>query len=242
MPGLTALQIMQQAAVELGLPKPLAVTSNQEATGQQLLALLNTLGMDLVQAFPWQQLSFMGSFATKTGQPSYDLPENYSYYIDQTFWDMSNNWPLIGPMSAQDWQTVTAGIATITPREAFRIFQNKIELFPTPGSDSPTENMSYQYVSKNWVESGQTPGIYQPAIIQDTDVPVLDSNLLIKGLKVKMWSAKGLNTDTLTNDFVALFTMLTGKNKGAKVVSLSPRPRTNLIGIRNVPDGSWNVY
>jgi hypothetical protein len=51
-----------------------------------------------------------------------------------------------------------------------------------------------------------------------------------------------LNSDTLTADFTAAFNMLVGKDKGATVLSLSPRGRSNLIGYNNVPDGSWKVY
>lgn len=244
MAGLTALQIIQQAQSELGLPKSNAVASSQEATGQQMLALLNTLGSDLVDSHAWQDLSFIGQFETTVGQPSYPLPANYGYYIDQTFWDMVNNWPLIGPLSPQEWQMLTAGLATLTPREAFRIFQGKIELFPTPGegTDGSGFKISYQYVSNQWVESGSNPGIYQTAIIADDDVPLLDSNLLVKGLKVRMWSAKGLNTDSLVTDFTGRYNMLTGKDKGAPVLSLSPRFRSNFIGYRNVPDGNWQAY
>jgi hypothetical protein len=32
-----------------------------------------------------------------------------------------------------------------------------------------------------------------------------------------------------------------GKNKGAPVLTLAPRARSMLIGINNIPDGSWNV-
>ena len=40
--------------------------------------------------------------------------------------------------------------------------------------------------------------------------------------------------------FVNIFWSRTGKNKGGQVLTLAPRARTMLIGINNIPDGSWN--
>lgn len=234
--SLTALQIIQQAQLELGLHKSQAVAANLEVTGQQMLALLNGTGNDLLNSFPWQQLQFTGSIVTAVGTPAYDLPANYGYYIDQTFWNNTQNWPLIGPLSAQEWQSANGNNASVIPRGAFRIAQNQIELYPTPGDG---DSVTYQYISRDWVEDGQTLGTYKNCITSDTDLPLLDCNLLVKALKVRMWSAKGLNTDALTADFSTLFNMLTGKSKGAAVLSLSNRNNTSFIGFNNVPDGNW---
>jgi hypothetical protein len=56
-----------------------------------------------------------------------------------------------------------------------------------------------------------------------------------------MWNAKGLDTTMLIAEMTGLFNALTGKDKGATILSLSPRGGSSLLNSRNVSDGSWNV-
>jgi hypothetical protein len=238
MQQLTAVQIIQQASVELGLPKPNSVASSAENTAQQMLALLNSAGIDMLNAHPWQQLTKLENFHTIKDKDMYALPSDYGYYIDQTFWDRTNFWDVPGPITPQQWQALESGIAVVFPREVFRVTDNSMQIYPVPGDN--VYDLSYQYVTNNWVVSGNDPGVFIPYVVSDTDKPLLDGQLLVKYLKVKMWAAKGLDTSSLENEFRAYFNMLTGKDKGAQVLSLTRRAPSFYLGYRNVPDGNWN--
>lgn len=52
----TALQLVQQAAGEMGLPSPTYLVGNNVQTYIQLLALANGLGNELVRKHPWQKM------------------------------------------------------------------------------------------------------------------------------------------------------------------------------------------
>ena len=235
---LTALQIIRQAAAELGLNVPNEVAASTEVTGQQMLALLNSAGADLIVAHPWQQLNVTHVFPSVAAQAEYALPSDYAYYLDQTFWCSSEQEPMAGPVSPQFWQRVTAGAIALPSDQMFRVQAGNVEIYPTP---SEVQNYTYQYISNLWVQCGASPPACKASITLDADTPLLDSNLLVKALKVKMWNAKGLDTTMLIGEMTGLFNALTGKDKGATILSLSPRGGSSLLNSRSIPDGSWNV-
>jgi hypothetical protein len=230
---MTALEIIRQAAVELGLPSPTEVAASLESTGQQMLALLNSAGKDILVAHAWQELSYTYTFSATIGEDEYVLPSGFGYIVDQTFWNSSQQFPIMGPLSPQEWQQLTVGQSSLAFREAFRIQQGNIQLYPAPSS---ADGYTYQYVTENWVEDGVTSGTYKSAITMDADTPRTDGNLLVKALKVKMWNAKGLDTTSLTEEFGQLFNMLIGKTKGAPVLSLTRRPGNPYLSNCNVPE------
>ena len=215
---LTALQVIRQAALELGLTAPTEVAASTENTGQQMLALLISAGNDLLLAHTWQEMNRTYTFSSVIGTAEYDLPTNYSYMIDQTFWNSSDSEEVKGPVSPQTWQRIVAGDLALPTCEIYRIQQNQVQLLPTPASIA---NYTYQYIANCWVQDWSTSA-YKCTVDNDADLMVLNSNLLVKALKVKMWAAKGLDTTLLLTEFNQLFEMLTGKSKGAQVLSLSP--------------------
>jgi len=234
---LTALQIIQQAALELGLNKPNEVAASLENTGQQMLALLNAAGADLMFMHPWQEITAIHVFQTNAAQAAYAFPSDMNYIVDGTFWNRTNDEPLIGPVTSQEWAALTSGADSLTPHEVFRFLGGSVLIFPTP---TAVLDIAFEYVSANWVESGLNIGTYKSTITADTDIPRLNSNLLIKALKVKMWNAKGLDTTALLAEFNLVFESLLGKNKGARVLSLAARASSGYLSMRNVQNGSWN--
>ena len=244
MQSLTALQIINRAATELGLQVATEVAASTEVTGQQMLALLNSAGNDLVMAHTWSELNITYNFTTVDLQASYPLPADYAYYIDQSMWNITSRWPVVGPLTPQEWQRLRAGLVKTVPRQLFRIQNKAVEIYPTPTIGDPLvvpANFTYQYISSAWVTSGQDANVKQDYVVSDADVPILNSQLLIKALKVKMWNAKGLDTSMLITEYTELFNMLIGKDKGARVLSLSPRFGDIYISQSNLPDGNWAV-
>jgi len=230
--------------MELGLQYATEVAASTEITGQQMLALLNSAGNDLVMAHPWSELNITYNFTTIDGEAHYPVPSDYAYYVDQSMWNTTARWPVVGPITPQEWQRLRAALITTVPRQLFRIQNKAVEIYPTPTAGQPLivpANFTYQYVSSAWVTSGQDTAIKRDYIEQDADVPILNSQLLIKALKVKMWNAKGLDTSMLIAEYTELFNMLSGKDKGARVLSLSPRFQDIYISMRNIPDGNWTV-
>lgn len=243
----TALWIVQQAAGELGLPVPNEVASSEQETNTQMLALLNSAGFDLASNFQWEELTKQYNFLTVLDKPSYPLPADYNYFIDSTGWDNTNRWPLLGPVSVQEWNALVAAKVTAVSRTYYKLQQKEIYIWPIPSlpngqnGNPPTDgrDLVLTYCSVNWVEDGANPGTYKDTITNDLDIPVLNPWLLVKYLKLKMWGAKGFDTTRLEAEFNIIFLSLSGKSKGSRVLSLAPKTGAVFIGVQNVPEGNW---
>jgi hypothetical protein len=228
----TAIDVLKQVTGELGLPSIPTITGLSDVQSVQLLSLLNSAGNELMLYYPWEQLTAEWVFDTINGQGDYDLPIDYTYFTDATQWDRTNHWPLLGPKSPQEWAWLKA-----LPRQRYRIQNNKLKLWPTPST--PSFKLAMEYVVKNWVVSGSTD---TDMITQDSDILRYEPWLLVKFVKFKFYELKGFNTTGVNADFMRVFNNLTGKDTGAKILSLSPQVQSQYLGPWSVPDGSWNIY
>lgn len=241
----SVLWCIQQSMIEMGLNKPAQAVASQDVTVQQMVALLNRAGTDMVIGYPWEQLTKEYIFDTSTSTPSADgltlsmaLPSDWSYFLDQTQWDRTNHWPLLGPKTAQEWQWLKGGLLSSGPRIRYRVVGGNLELFP---GASTTSQIAMEYVSNGWLQDAGTANTHYDEIENDTDIVLFDPWVITAYLKLKYWEAKGLDTTAYSQDFVNVWQARIGQNKGAPVLTLAPRARTMLIGVNNIPDGSWNV-
>jgi len=248
----TALWVVQQTMIEMGLPKPLQVVTSADTTVQQMLALLNRAGSDMVIGYPWEQLTKEYLFntgncavvTTLSGPPimTQPLPADWSYFLDQTQWDRTNHWPLLGPKTAQEWQWLKGGLLSSGPRIRYRVVGGNLELFPGAFPPAqPYSDIAMEYVADTWVQSATQQNTYYNSIQSDEDLILFDQWVISAYLKLKYWEAKGLDTSAYSKDFLNTWEARIGKNKGAPVLTLAPRARSLLISINNIPDGSWNV-
>jgi len=232
----TAQAVLKQVAGELGLPIPASITGLSDVQSVQLLSLLNSAGNELMLYYPWEQFNKEWSFYTIPGEADYPLPEDYNYFTDQTQWDRTDHWPLLGPKSAQEWSWLKGALVAALPRIRFRVSENKLKFWPVPGN---ALNMAMEYTSKYWVDQAGKPA---DMIAQDGDILQYNPWLLIKFVKFKFYELKGFQTTGVNADFMRVFNTLTGKDTGAKILSLSPKFTSQFLGPWSVPDGSWNVY
>ncbi len=227
----------------MGLQQPPSAFNNpQDLTAVQLSALYNTTGEMLVKRRVWRNLFRENSIVTVSGQAAYDLPQDFARPISQTEWDRTNRWPMIGPETPQQWQWLKSGILSTGPRERFRLVGNTIEIWPVPGDDttpSAALNLSYYYVSKWWAEDNGGQPIAKAT--QDTDTCVFDDRLMISGVKLRFFQAKGFDTSAFSADFQNNLNDAMAQDSGAPILSLSREPQFPLLTIYNIPDGSWSV-
>lgn len=243
----SVLWVVQQAMIEMGLVKPIEAVTSKDVTVQQMIALLNRAGSDMVIGYPWQQLTKEYVFTTVEGVTEYPLPDDWSYFLDQTEWDRTNHWPLLGPKTAQEWQWLKGGLLSSGPRIRYRVVNNQFEIFPRDANNagsttgSGQSELAMEYVSSNWLMDARVANTTYSMVVNDTDIVMFDCWVISAYLKLKYWEAKGLDTTAYAKDFVNVWEARIGKNKGGPVLTLAPRARSMLIGVNNIPDGSWDV-
>lgn len=232
----TLLEIVRAASREMGLPSPNGVASAQDDRTQQLFYLVNALGKDLVTANEWQRLVTEYTFTTD-GTDDYDLPSDFDRPSNRTQWDRSTNWAMRGPVTAESWQFLqSSGLANGYPTIRWRIVGNEFRVFPTPASSL---TYAYEYISNKWALS--STGVAQSAFAADTDTCIYRDRLMVAGLKMMFYQAKGLDSTRFEHDYAVALEQAIGQESGAPTLSLNGGGgnRFRLLDDFNLPDTGY---
>jgi len=304
----TMLQLVQQTTSELNLAIPTYVAGNTNQDVQQVLALMNRQGYDLVKEYDWQALeleyrfytdaqTFTGStvsnasyniivtgdatalnsnytitgtginqdtyvssvtynsatglstivmsqFASGTytsvtftfSQTKYPLPPDFETITDNTHWNKTKHWQMLGPEDAQQWQWLKSGYISTGPRIRWRILGNKFQIWPPYNTN---EYLGFEYRSKGWARSAADA--VKNSFTVDTDTTIFDDTVLVLGTKLKYFQIKGFDTTALQADYFRYLNVAKANDKGSATLSFAPYPSKVLIGYANIPDSGYGT-
>jgi hypothetical protein len=233
--------LLNRVAAEVGLTPVADPWADQSQHFQQMRFLLQTAGEELTLAHPWewQVASYqVTTAALDTG--NYDLPTDFLQMIDQTGWERSQNVPLFGPLSAQDWTYLLGrDLVSSTIYASFRLKDGLFSIFPQPPPAGLDINFEYQ--SQNWVSDGQPTPVLSDTVTLGSETILFDRTLITRMLKLKWLESKGFDTTKPQDDFNIVFGSITGKDKGAEILSAGRNSRTfpYLDSRYNTPDKGY---
>jgi len=296
----TMLELVQQVTAELNLAVPTYVIGNQSQDVQQILALMNRAGYDLVKEHDWQALeleyrfyttaitttcdtvegtqvltavgdttgldntySIVGtnipqdtyvdellsstsvstsqeSSATSTGgtvtfsKTKYDLPADFENITDNTHWDKTKHWQMLGPEDAQQWQWLKSGYISTGPRIRWRILGGQFQIWPPYNTQ---EYLGFEYRSRGWARSAA--GAVKNSFTADSDTTVLDDTVMALATKLKYFQIKSFDTTALQADYFRYLNVAKANDKGSATLSFAPYPSKVLIGYANIPDTGY---
>jgi hypothetical protein len=302
----TMLQLVQQTTSELNLAIPTYVAGNTNQDVQQVLALMNRTGYDLVKEYDWQGLqleyrfytdaqTFVGSTVsdqsyniivtgdatalngnysiTGTGinqdtyvssvtynaglstivmsqlasgtyagvtftfsQTKYPLPNDFETITDNTHWDKTKHWQMLGPEDAQQWQWLKSGYISTGPRIRWRILGNQFQIWPPYNTQ---EYLGFEYRSKGWARSSTDQ--VKNSFTADSDTTIFDDTVMVLGTKLKYFQIKGFDTTALQQDYFRYLNVAKANDKGSATLSFAPYPSKVLIGYANIPDTGYGT-
>jgi len=296
----TMLELVQQVTAELNLAVPTYVAGNTSQDVQQILALMNRAGYDLVKEHDWQALELEyrfyttaitttcnttnGSYlldnipsttgldntysivgtsipqdtyvdevltstslntsqlasATSVGgsvtfsKTIYDLPPDYETITDNTHWDKTKHWQMLGPVDAQQWQWLKSGYISTGPRVRWRILGNTFQIWPPYNTQ---EYLGFEYRSRGWARSAAN--VVKNSFTADTDTTVLDNTVMVLLTKLKYFQIKSFDTTALQQDYNRYLSVAKANDKGSATLSFAPAPSAVLIGWANIPDTGY---
>jgi hypothetical protein len=238
----SVLEVVQAAFDELGLyPRPFNAVGAGDQLTQQITALYTAVGQMLVRQRVWRGLLRVQTYTVSApNTTTLALPADYDRPVNQTEWDQTNHWPLMGPMTPQQMQTLKSGIISEGPRIKFRLIGKNMELFPPAQTG---QNFVLNYISKGWLigdPNSVTPQPYKLKPTADTDEAIFDDRLMIAGVKLRFFQAKGFDTTAYADDFQVLLDQALAQDSGAQKLTMAADPATYLVNVTNIPDG--NVY
>ncbi len=293
------LELVQQVTAELNLAVPTYVAGNTNQDVQQILALINRAGFDLVKEHDWQALELEYRFyttaitttcdtinntydllnvgnvtglnsnysvvgtnvpqdtyvesvagstvvvsqlasATSIGgtvtfsQTKYDLPPDFETITDNTHWDKTKHWQMLGPEDAQQWQWLKSGYISTGPRIRWRILGGQFQIWPPYNTQ---EYLGFEYRSKGWARS--STGTVKNSFTADTDTTVFDDTVLVLATKLKYFQVKSFDTTALMQDYMRYLSVAKANDKGSATLSFAPYPSKVLIGYANIPDTGY---
>ena len=296
----TMLQLVQQVSAELNLAVPTYVAGNPSQDTQQILALMNRAGYDLVKEYDWQALEveyrfyttavtttcdttngtyILGNIPSTVGLDStysivgtnvpqdtyvdqvidahtitttqlssatsyggsvtfsktiYDLPPDYETITDNTHWDKTKHWQMLGPVDAQQWQWLKSGYISTGPRVRWRILGNEFQIWPPYNTQ---EYLGFEYRSRGFVKDAT--GQVKNSFTADTDTTVLDDDVIALATKLKYFQIKSFDTTALNQDYIRYLNVAKANDKGSATLSFAPQPSAVLIGWANIPDTGY---
>jgi hypothetical protein len=164
----------------------------------------------------------------------YPLPPDYETITDNTHWDKTKHWQMLGPVDAQQWQWLKSGYISTGPRVRWRILGNKFEIWPPYNTQ---EYLGFEYRSKGWVRSA-TDAV-KNSFTLDTDTSVLDDSIIVLLTKLKYFQIKSFDTTALQQDYSRYLSIAKANDKGSATLSFAPAPSAVLIGWANIPDTGY---
>lgn len=167
------------------------------------------------------------------GQIAYPMPTDFEYFVEQTFWDGSYRWQLLGPIDAQEKNVIKWGISPVGPRRRFWIRNNTMFINPTPTNS--TDVIAFDYFSNSWCNSAL--GVAQSVWTADTDTYALNEECFIQGMKWRFLRAKGLDFATEANDYQIVTQRVLARNGGQRDLPINAQGQgLRLLSGANVPD------
>lgn len=192
---MTLLSICIAAADEIGIDRPSSVIGNPSPTAQKLLRYANKVGKRLMKGYAWEVLRKEVTFTsvgseTQTGI----LPSDFDRFVAETFWNRSTETLVSGPVSPVQWQGLKALGYSGDPKFALR--GGNVLILPQLSAGA---TLAFEYVSNLWCQSSGGTG--QTAWAADTDVGVLDEELLTLALKFTYLTDEGLPNAQAAEEF-----------------------------------------
>ena len=240
----TLSAIVQNVAGMVAFPVPADPAGSTDPAVLQMVQAVNMAGIELLSMYDWQELikNYQIPIQQDTSgqkEKSFDLPEDFYDWIDQTNWNATTQFPSLGPVSAQMWQQLL--IRTTLPTLSFywQVRDNKIYVLAPP---SAPQTMNVFCLSQAWVKDADDSTLYKNRVTKNGDTVLLDATLVTLYTRVKWLEMKGLDSSAAMRDFQLSFENRKGAEKGAPVLSMARDFRFPYISpLVNTPDTAYGA-
>lgn len=174
------------------------------------------------------------TFATQ----DYALPSGFDRMISDTQWDRTDHWMNLGPKSSQEWQWLNGGVISTGPRFRYRIYGNKLRLWPAP---EDVYNMAYEYVSGFWVIAAGGSAPTKAASTADDDTCVFPDDVMVLGIKWQWYKTNNLDYMTPLGEFMRAVSYAKAQDEPAPTLSLAPTRSQMMVEPNDIPSGNWPI-
>jgi hypothetical protein len=232
----TLLSLVQKFCRRTGIPAPATVYGSTDNQILQCMHLLEEEVNDLATRHEWQALSKEATHTTlaQEDQGAIDtIASGFRYLRNETIWDRTDELPVIGPMSASEWQALK-GASDNGPRYQYRLRGNRLLANPVPTAG---HTWAFEYQTKYAIldTDGSTLKEFFTA---DTDTFLLPDSLHLLGLRWRWLREKGMSYAELFNSYEVQVKDMMARDGGKPRLHADGEGRAVKPGIF-VPNGNW---
>lgn len=168
-------------------------------------------------------------FTLVKNQPSYELPSDFSRFINGTLWDRVDSRP-VTPVSPQVWQEFKSGLISAEIYKRWRVKANdqskEIFIDPTPSQTQCTfecvdgnkvkVGLAFEYISNAWARGAD--GTKKETFSLDTDLFILPDSLLELSLKWRWLNSLSQTYTEEKAEFVRALSIAKAQDGGASKI------------------------
>lgn len=226
----TALNIISDAAIELGLGAVSDPFASTDPNVILLRALLKSAGRAMLLEQRWLQATKEYTFTT-SGASSYALPSDYVELVDGSGWNRTQRLPLT-PVTPQQWQALSALNTGTSIPMLIRPRDGLLSVWPTSNTG---QTYAFEYVSSYWVKATASSSPDKDAPTVNTDVIYFDAPLAVQMLRLAFLRRKGFDATEAQQEFDRLLALEKAANQsGNATLPVTPtgsfmEPNVNVI-------------
>jgi hypothetical protein len=219
------LKILQNVADEIGIAQPATGIGNANPEVLKMIRYADKVGNVLMKSFPWQILTKETTFtALGAEEQTGILPSDFDRICSETFWDRTEINLITGPITMSEWQGLKAVSYDNTENRKYRLRGDSILIIP---SQVAGNSLAFEYVSNKWVDIAAT-GTPKIAFTLDTDIPIIDAELLTLGVIYEFLNGSGLPTGAAAKAYLDYF----------KLLAKHDQPRSGVMAAGDIFNGT----
>ena len=209
---MSILQIVQDVSMKIGVNYPDTFMTNPDREIAELRSTFRTVARAIIDEYDWQILKEVATITGNGVLTSFPFPLTYARMLKKAaIWpsDMPNR-PLEHVTDSDDW--LRDSVATFNPLyPQWTIYGGAIRLRPALANGSTAK---YFYMKRYITVDAK------PDFTADTDVFVIDENLLKLGVIVQWKIDKGLPYGEDLSAYNTAMSILVGADKGSKILTV----------------------
>lgn len=209
---MSVLEVAQEVSLKIGIAYPETFMVNADREIVELRSTFKSVARAIIDEYDWQILKEKATITGDGVLTSFSFPANYGRMIKKAaIWPSDTpNRPLEHVTDSDAW--LRDDIATFNPLyPQWTIYGGSIRIRPALSTGVAAQ---YFYMKRYVAVDAK------PAFTSDTDVFVIDENLLRLGVIVQWKIDKGLPYSEDLSAYNAAFSVLVGADKGSKVITV----------------------
>lgn len=166
-----------------------------------------------------------GSVYMVFAQDTYDVPPDFLNFLDETGWDRTRRWQLLGPTSPSQDEALRSGIIAPVPRVRWRQIGPSsgatFRIWPAPTSTTAPSTLIFDYLSYHWAADSLNNS--KSKMTADTDTAAFADDLMVTGIQWLFMQQKGFDFMPLRTDWERQVGSASAVDGGAPDLSLNKK-------------------